>query len=881
MAACRSLRVMRWAPALLVSLLTVALPGASRAQAPPPGSLVPTWGVNGTVQSLTIDGSTLYVGGRFDYVGPPTGSFGVVDAGDPSAINTAARVTGGVGAITSDGSGGWFVLSPGGMSQQQILRILPSGQRDPTWAPPVVIGTATTLVRDGGRLFVAGFLTAVNDVPRTAIAAMDVATGAVLPWDARLTSSTAGLFVTDVAIAAGRVFVAGAFSHADGRPRHRLAVFDAATAAVLPLVLPDDAGPGVAGLGISSGRVYVSAFFGNTNPTVRAYDLDLVPLPAWTTPPVGFRLLATPTALFNVVFTSPGDRVEARDPETGALLPFAPVNVRSGDDAAWVQTMAVGDGRLYIGGSFQTANGQPRAGLVAVDAVTGAPTSWGPRVGHGVNAIVSDGGRVAVGGSFVSIGGIAQRNFVALDLRTGRPTSPLAPSLDFTVRAVQVLGDVVVAGGEPSASPRSPDVVAYSRASGALLPWSLSSDGYVSSLATDGRELFIGGGFSALSGAPRRSLASVDLQTAVLTSWNPGVEGTVSRLVTASGGLYVMGGFDRAGADWRPGVAAFDTGSRTLLPFSPAPGQFVDMGVQHDRVLLSGAFFPPGGGVSAFRWVDGRTGVETSPSTPFAGLGGRIAVAGATAYALAGNPATPGRTQLLAIDGLSGLSTVYDLGYVALGPLAASADYIAASVSSEVTSTEIVQGLAVFRAPGAGAPRGLTARLSASTVTLGWQSGPPPAATGYVVEAGTSPGVTDVGSFAVGAATQVSGALPAGTFFIRVRAATNGSPGAASSVAIVTIPAVAAPPATPGTLTGSVASGMVSLSWGAASGNSTTYVIEAGTGAGLANIITFPTGHLDTTFSALVPSGTYVVRIRAANAFGVSPPTNEVTLVVP
>lgn len=37
----------------------------------------------------------------------------------------------------------------------------------------------------------------------------------------------------------------------------------------------------------------------------------------------------------------------------------------------------------------------------------------------------------------------------------------------------------------------------------------------------------------------------------------------------------------------------------------------------------------------------------------------------------------------------------------------------------------------------------------------------------------------------------------------------------------------------------------------------------------------------DTTSSAPVPSGTYFVRIRAANAFGVSAPTNEVSVVVP
>jgi hypothetical protein len=47
------------------------------------------------------------------------------------------------------------------------------------------------------------------------------------------------------------------------------------------------------------------------------------------------------------------------------------------------------------------------------------------------------------------------------------------------------------------------------------------------------------------------------------------------------------------------------------------------------------------------------------------------------------------------------------------------------------------------------------------------------------------------------------------------------------------------------------------------------------------NIGTFATGHLDTTFSAFAPAGTYFARVRAANAFAASAPSNEVTVVVP
>ena len=73
----------------------------------------------------------------------------------------------------------------------------------------------------------------------------------------------------------------------------------------------------------------------------------------------------------------------------------------------------------------------------------------------------------------------------------------------------------------------------------------------------------------------------------------------------------------------------------------------------------------------------------------------------------------------------------------------------------------------------------------------------------------------------------------------------------------------------------------MTLSWGAAAGNATSYVVEAGTAAGLTNIGALPTGNLDTSWSVPAPPGTYVVRVRAANAYGLGPESNEVAVVVP
>ena len=90
-------------------------------------------------------------------------------------------------------------------------------------------------------------------------------------------------------------------------------------------------------------------------------------------------------------------------------------------------------------------------------------------------------------------------------------------------------------------------------------------------------------------------------------------------------------------------------------------------------------------------------------------------------------------------------------------------------------------------------------------------------------------------------------------------------------------------PSSPLNLSTSAIGNSVMLTWNAPlSGDPvTTYVIEAGSAPGLANLANVTTNSTSTSFSASgVGAGTYYVRIRAQNAGGTSAPSNESTLVV-
>ncbi len=174
------------------------------------------------------------------------------------------------------------------------------------------------------------------------------------------------------------------------------------------------------------------------------------------------------------------------------------------------------------------------------------------------------------------------------------------------------------------------------------------------------------------------------------------------------------------------------------------------------------------------------------------------------------------------------------------------------------------------------APQNLQATVVGNQLTLTWAA----PATGtpisnYFLQAGTGPGLANIFSGAIGPGTAISAPVPNGTYYLRV-AAQNGAgigPPTADVVAAVG-PAV---PGAPTSLSASVAGTLLSVSWlaPASGGSVSTYILQAGTGPGLANIFNGALG-LITNIAANVPPGGYYLRVLAQGPGGTSAPSNEV-----
>ncbi len=114
---------------------------------------------------------------------------------------------------------------------------------------------------------------------------------------------------------------------------------------------------------------------------------------------------------------------------------------------------------VYAGGDFDHIGGQDRNHIAAIDATTGAATSWNPDP-NGIGTrpaepLAVSGSTVYVGGGFTSIGGQPRNRIAALDATTGAATS-WNPNANLGVSALVVSGSTVYVGGTSARSVARP-----------------------------------------------------------------------------------------------------------------------------------------------------------------------------------------------------------------------------------------------------------------------------------------------------------------------------------------------------------------------------------------------------------------------------------------
>lgn len=577
------------------------------------GALLP-WNpaVSGTSTSAEVialrdSGGALLVGGFFvgTLGGRACAHFTRLDLSTATAVGTRFDASASVGSFALDGAtlfvGGGFVMF-GGLPRTRLAAIDLASDTLLPFAP-AFDNAISALAGAGGKLFAGGRFTNVAGAPRHGAAAFDLASLALAPWDPdvmRLSTSIPLLepgVVQALAVDGARVFLGGDFVDVGGSAAYRLAVVDAVTGSALPF--PTGLGRGgneevhtivVGGDHVAVGGDFIAA--GGVprrsaaaldlhsgaalpwNPRLDSTVLDILPAGPFTYCAGAFRYVNGAEDEGGVL----QPHVARTDTTTGAIDLGFDARISPGE---FIRTLAVGGGRLFIGGRYRHLLSGPTGlrALGSLDASTGSNAGgWSYQVDHDVRQIElsPDASVLYVAGDFTLLypegdttAPIARSYLVALDAATGA-VLPWNVSLNSALTCFEILGDDIAIGGGFSlvnGVPRSRFAI-VSRTTGNVSPFTVQLEtgppvGPASPqrMASRGSTLFLTGSFARAQGQPARGAVAFNVVTGQMYNWFPAPELGAGAISCTADRVVFTGGFERIGYTFHPYLAMFE-----LLP---------------------------------------------------------------------------------------------------------------------------------------------------------------------------------------------------------------------------------------------------------------------------------------------------------------------------
>lgn len=491
-------------------------------------------GANSLVRALYVTGGSLYAGGDFTFVGATprnrlvqiTRSTGAIGTWNPNCNGSvqAIEVVARPGPTSTWLVGGTFT-SIGGQSRANLAEITTAGLAT-SWSPNPN-GTVFD-IQELGQTYVCGSFTVAGGLPRNRIAAFSPTTGAVTSWDPNADDA-----VDALVFASSYVVLGGKFKHVGGLACNRIARIDATTGA------PAAFGPGM-------------------NEEVKTVSIDNS----------GARLYAG--GEFSGLTGVARQNLAAIDVTTGNILPFAP----DPNAAVRVLQLATYGSELYTvyaGGDFTSIGGQPRGRLAALDAYTGAPSSWDPQVNSGsVLALSIQDTTAFFGGTFSGTHGSGFPYADVVDLRTGGIIGWII-DVDAPVLSMAVSGGLVYMGGlfTMCQGQARNHIASVGRSVNAFLGiFDPNANGTVRTLIADGGSIVAGGDFTTIGGQPRNRIARVSGLGTADPSFDPNANGIVRCLARSGTETLAAGDFTTIGGQARSRLASLDPTTGVTLPLN-------------------------------------------------------------------------------------------------------------------------------------------------------------------------------------------------------------------------------------------------------------------------------------------------------------------------
>lgn len=767
---------------------------------------------DGRVNALALDATALFAAGEFNSAG---GSLrrGVVRLSRSTGAADAAfnaNSNGNVSGLALSGST-LFVAGSfgqiGGQSREHIAALGAADGVATTWNPGAD-GDVEAVQLAGTALVIAGDFEEVAGVERLRVAALDTTrvTDIALPWNPSLESSADFLHVD----AAGLVFVGGPFNFYGAVKRQNLAAIDLFTGELLPW------NPGANGwvraLDILGNTVYIGGDFttigGVSRSRIAGLDAVTGVVSDWTANPNGTvnSLMVFGDAIyfvgsFSQVKNSTSRGRGAAVSIDGTVLPWNPAANNT------IESLFVSADRVFVGGLFTTLGGVTHQRLGAVDTTTGAQVlGFAPSVNGPVYRLDVQDDLVFFGGSFGMVNGSTRSNAAAVKTAPGMGDDGQLqgwnPSVGGPIYDLDAFGDdVYLAGGFGSVGGSSRpgiamvDALANGGAVGAWRPEDVSG-GSISVIDASETAVLFGGLLRDLDGI---DIGAVLYPEAGLVGTPPPpttpeilVRGSTLRLswtappLGARPSAYVIEGGSGPG---QRDLANFSTGG-TATTFS-APG--LGAGTYFLRMRSQNAY---GTGQTTLEqaFVVGVPGCSGPPAAPL-DLRATVNGSSVTLTWRAAPQSIVGTYRVLAgsASGSSNLGAFDVGGATTFTTTAPPGAYFVRVQAANGCGVGVPSAEAVVVVGGAAVPPGpvfaLEGSVSGSTVSLTWA--PPSVGTGpfqYRVEAGGATGLSNLAAITVATPSFVTTGVPSGIYYVRVRAVSASGVGPAGNEIVVVVP---------------------------------------------------------------------------------------------
>ncbi|HMY35662.1 MAG TPA: T9SS type A sorting domain-containing protein [bacterium] len=529
-------------------------------------------GADGIVYDMIVSSNTLIIGGQFtEIAGEERFSLGSIDISSGNATAWAPHVTysennpGIVYAIVVSSNnvyigGEFFYL--GGVERQHCGAVdMASGAVNPfnPWPNTIVF----SLYVKNSTLYIGGMFTQIFSQVRNRLAAYSLSLNQLNSWDPNIDSyntfPNANSSVRAISVLGDKILVGGIFTKVGSTSKANYALFDLNTGNLSSITKTP------------SGSVFTITTASSDNEAIAGGSFDS----------------------FSQYITR--YRLAAFDAQTGALRDWAPVV-----DGA-VTSIEVFENTVLIGGYFNKVNNISRpyaASLIGYGATgSGQLNNWAPGLNGIVSQLLIAGESLYIRGSFTSVSENNRLNIALFDLNTMqlRQTSLQIPypTSYLTLRAMGAVDSVLMLGIQYFEGNSFKSVLSeFNTRTGQEIRNSPTNK-TINAITATSSVIYLGGYFTQVKGVYRSGAAALDRKTGEIKAWDAKLSGGLglTKMVTAGNYIYMTGDFDSVGAIPQSGFTKIDMISGVCSPMGHTyNGSIAGMDINEQNIYIGGSF---------------------------------------------------------------------------------------------------------------------------------------------------------------------------------------------------------------------------------------------------------------------------------------------------